>query len=322
MIYDAIIVGGGPAGLSAALVLGRCGRRVLVCDSGRYRNQCSHAMHGYLTRDGLPPEELLRIAREELIPYGVEYRKTVVTGARTEGGGFHLVLDTGEELAARKLLLATGVKDRLPEIAGITEFYGQSIHHCPYCDGWEWRDRPAAVYGTGQHGYALALSLLTWTCDIVLVTGGPSGLDEGQARDLEAFGIPVREELIARVEGSDGRLEQIVFASGEVLPRRALFFSTGQEQHCELAEKLGCAFNDKGTVETAEEERTNVPGLFVAGDASRDVQFVIVAAAEGAKAAVAINEELQEENRRAMLEAATKKRTTAPRISAESAAHP
>jgi thioredoxin reductase len=205
----------------------------------------------------------------------------------------------------------------LPEIAGITEFYGQSVHHCPYCDGWEWRDQPVAVYGTGQHGYALALSMLTWTCDIVLLTGGPAGLDDGQMRDLEAFGIPVREEPIARLEGRDGKLQQLVLASGEVLPRRALFFSSGQEQHCDLAEKLGCAFNDKGTVDTAEKERTNVPGLFVAGDASRDVQFVIVAAAEGAKAAVAINEELQEENRRTMLEAATRTRTTAPRRSGE-----
>jgi thioredoxin reductase len=322
MNYDAIIVGGGPAGLSAALVLGRCGRRVLVCDSGRYRNQCSHAMHGYLTRDGLPPGELLRIAREELVPYGVEYRKTVVTEARKQDSGFHVVLDSGEELVARKLLLATGVMDRLPEITGLAEFYGKSIHHCPYCDGWEWRDQPVAVYGAGKHGYELALSLLTWTCDIVLVTGGPAGLDDGQMRDLEAFEIPVREEPIARLEGRDGRLEQIVFESGEVLLRRALFFSTGQEQHCELAETLGCAFNEKGTVDTAEKERTNVPGLFVAGDASRDVQFVIVAAAEGAKAAVAINEELQEENRRAMLDAATKTRTTALRISGESAVRP
>jgi thioredoxin reductase len=321
-MYDAIIVGGGPAGLSAALVLGRCGRRVLVCDSGRYRNECSHAMHGYLTRDGLPPGELLRIAREELVPYGVEYRNTVVTSAGKEGSAFHVVLEGGEKLAARKLLLATGVIDRLPEIDGIQKFYGQSIHHCPYCDGWEWRDKPVAVYGTGQHGYALALSMLTWTCDIVLVTGGDAGLDPDQRRELEAFGIGVREERIARLEGQDGKLEKIVLAGGETLSRSALFFSSDQEQHCELAESLGCAFNDKGTVDTTEKERTNVPGLFVAGDASRDVQFVIVAAAEGAKAAVAINEELQQENRRAMLDAATKKRSRAPHISAESAAHP
>ncbi len=321
-MYDAIIVGGGPAGLSAALVLGRCGRRVLVCDSGRYRNECSHAMHGYLTRDGLPPGELLRIAREELVPYGVEYRKTVVTSAGKEGSAFHVVLEGGEKVSARKLLLATGVMDRLPEIEGIQKFYGRSIHHCPYCDGWEWRDKPVAVYGTGQHGYALALSMLTWTCDIVLVTGGDAGLDSEQQLELEAFGIGVREERIARLEGRDGKLEKIVLAGGETLSRSALFFSSGQEQHCELAESLGCVFNDKGTVDTTEKERTNVPGLFVAGDASRDVQFVIVAAAEGAKAAVAINEELQQENRRAMLEAATKKRSRAPHISAESAAHP
>jgi thioredoxin reductase len=321
-MYDAIIVGGGPAGLSAALVLGRCGRRVLVCDSGRYRNECSHAMHGYLTRDGLPPGELLRIAREELVPYGVEYRKTTVTSAGKEGSGFHVVLEGGEKLAARKLLLATGVIDRLPEIDGIQKFYGQSIHHCPYCDGWEWRDKPVAVYGTGKHGYALALSMLTWTCDIVLVTGGDAGLDPEQRRELEAFGIVVREERIARLEGQDGKLEKIVLAGGQTLSRAALFFSSGQEQHCELAESLGCALNDKGTVDTTEKERTNVPGLFVAGDASRDVQFVIVAAAEGAKAAVAINEELQQENRRAMLDAATKKQSHALHISAESAAHP
>jgi thioredoxin reductase len=298
-MYDVVIVGGGPAGLSAALFLGRCSRTVLVCDNGHPRNEASHAMHGFLTRDGIPPAEFLRMAREQLRPYTtVEWRDVMVIDARCEESKFVTVLETGEFVLSRKLLIATGVRDNVPEVDGMRELYGRSVFHCPYCDGWEVRGQPLAVYGREEKGYGLALELTAWSADILLCSDGPSGLDPGQRERLGKNGIMVREDRVHRLEGRNGALERIVFVSGEPAIRRALFFTTGQEQQSDLATSLGCHFNDKGTVRTGKYETTHLPGLFVAGDASRAVQWVIVAAAEGAEAAFAINTDLTKEDLR------------------------
>jgi thioredoxin reductase len=193
--------------------------------------------------------------------------------------------------------LATGVVDVLPPIPGIEQFYGRSVHHCPYCDGWENRDQPLAVYGRGEKGCGLALTLTLWSRDLVLCTDGPTELSDDQYARLARHNIPVREEPIARLEGTpNGVLERLVFVSNETLTRRALFFNTGQTQRSPLFAELGCDFTGKGGVQSGNTEETNIPGLYVAGDASRDVQFVIVAASEGAQAAVAINKALLRED--------------------------
>lgn len=296
-MYDVVIVGGGPAGLSAALVLGRCRRRVLVCDNGHPRNEASQAMHGFLTRDGVPPLEFLRLGRAELAPYEtVEIRDVTVIDAQCVESRFVTTLETGEQVASRKLLIATGVRDKLPPLEGIDELYGRSVFHCPYCDGWEIRDAPIAIYGRGERGYGLALELTAWSRDLALVTDGPGDLDEKQRDRLQKIGIAVREEKVQRLEGTDGILKRIVFADGASLDRRAMFFTTGQHQQSALAVKLGCEFNDKGTVRTGKYESTHLMGLFVCGDASRAVQWVIVAASEGAEAAFAINTDLIKED--------------------------
>lgn len=276
-------------------MLGRCRRRVLVCDTGRSRNRWSHAVHGFLTRDGTPPPELLRMAREELVPYDtVELRSTEVVEASRGRDGFEVRCADGTRLRARTLLLATGVVDDLPTMEGLEQFYGQSVHHCPYCDGWEWRDQPLAAYGRGDAGAGLALGLTVWSRDVVLCADGPAELSARMGQRLELLGIPVREARVLRLEGTGGRLERILFEGGEALDRRALFFITGQRQASALPARLGCRFTEQGAVNTGECEATNVPGLFVCGDASREAQFVIVAAAEGAEAGMAINKALLE----------------------------
>lgn len=295
-MFDVIIVGAGPAGLSAALILGRCRRNVLVCDAGQPRNAASRALHGYLTRDGIEPAELLRIGREQLRPYTtVHLRADEVTDTRCVENGFEITIDD-EVVSSRKLLLATGVVDLLPDIDGLKSLYGRSVFHCPYCDGWELRDQPIAIYGREDRGFGLALELTGWSRDLVVCTDGPATFSADDRDQLAELNIAVREERISRLEGSDGQLERIIFANGDALPRRGMFFNTGQDQRCDLAAKLGCEFTERGAVRTGEYEMTKVPGLFVAGDASRAVQLVIVAAAEGAEAAFAINKALIKED--------------------------
>lgn len=295
--YDCIIVGAGPAGLSAALMLGRCRRNVLVCDIGNPRNARSSGLHNYLTRDGIVPDQFLELARQDVARYSsVECRTVEVLDATASSDGFRVVCADGRQLSARKLLLATGVADELPDLAGLASMYGTSVHHCPYCDGWEWRDQPIGVYGCGEEGSALALGLTVWTDDLVLCTDGPSRLAPKDLDQLQAQGIEVREERVLRLEGTDGQLERIVFENGESLARRALFVCCGQHQRSALARKLGARFTSKGAVDTGTCEATEVPGLYVAGDASKEAQFVIVAAAEGAEAGMAINKALLKED--------------------------
>ena len=297
-MYDVIIVGAGPAGLSAALVLGRCRRTVLVCDDGQPRNARAGAIHGYLTRDGTAPSEFLQLARRDLEPYSsVSIETAHVESAARRKGSFTIKLDSGETREARRLLLATGVVDEIPPIEGIEAFYGASIHHCPYCDGWESRDQIIVAYGKGAHVFGLAMTLRNWTDKLLVCSDGPSLLEESDRATLARHGISLREDRIARLEGRGDQLERIIFEEGDPLPCDALFFSTGQRQHSSIAADFGCEFSEKGAVLTGHCETTNVPGLFVAGDASKATQFVIVAAAEGAEAAGEINRSLEEEDR-------------------------
>ena len=294
---DVIIVGAGPAGLSAALVLARACRSVLMFDHGHPRNASAEHLNGFITRDGISPHEFLAIARDELARYEqVRLLDLEVTHAVREDGAFRITAADGRTFVSKKLLLATGVVDHVPDIPGLREMYGKSVFHCPYCDAYELRGKPLAVYGCDERGYGLALELLGWSEDVVLISDGACGIDAKGLARLAEHNISVREEKVVRLEGREGRLERVIFDSGPPIERAALFFTTGQTQRSHLADALGCEFNEKGTVRTGQYETTHIAGLYVAGDASRAVQWVIVAAAEGAEAAYSINQDLIKES--------------------------
>lgn len=293
-IWDIIIVGGGPAGLSAALVLARARRRVLICDGGQPRNRSSNRIGGFLTRDGVDPAAFLQLARNELSAYDtVEFMQdTLVTTAASGEIGFELQTSSGETIIGRKVLIATGVTDQLPPIPKIDDFYGRSVWHCPYCDGYEHRDQKVAVYGRGRTVSAMALELTGWTSRLTVVSDGPCGLSAGQRQRLKNNGIEVREDPIIGLAGTEGRLTHVVFASNERLAADTLFFHSEGEADVDLARSLGVQTTRNGAIRTGGYGKTRVPGVFIAGDASRHVQLAIVAAGEGAAAAFAINTEL------------------------------
>ena len=272
-------------------MLGRCRRRVLVCDEGRPRNRASRALHGFLTRDGIAPLDLLTLGREELAPYDVEVRRSSVTNVSRVPNGFAVQVD-GSPVEARAVLLATGVRDRLPEIPGVEECFGTSVHHCPYCDGWECRDRRIAVIGVGRSPAGLALSLRTWTQTISACSNG-ARVRATHRNQLRRHDVALHTRRIERLDHDNGCVRRVVFQDGSAIECDAVFFTGPQHQQCELAAQLGCEFNQRGTVKTDLLGKTCVAGVYVVGDASRDVQFAVVAAAEGAKAAVAINQALQ-----------------------------
>lgn len=287
--YDATIVGAGPAGLNCALLLARCCRKVFICDDRRARNAASHALHGFLSRDGVDPMELRALGLGEIRTYpNVHFEIDSAISASKLSDHFEVRLASGNTVRSRMLVLATGVQDILPDIPGFKHLYGKHIFHCPYCDGWEQRDRPIAVYGRGEHGKGLALELTQWSRDIVLCTDGPSELPEVDLQRLKQHGIAITEKRICGFEPRNNSI-RIHFLNDEILSRSALFFSTGQYQRSPLAEELGCKFDEHGAIATGKYEATNVPGLFAVGDASRLVQLAIVAAAEGAQAAFAVN---------------------------------
>ena len=291
-IWDAVVVGGGPAGLSAALILGRCCRHVLLVDEGRQRNRFARHMHGFLTRDGISPQEFLVTAREQLRPYEtVHFVEDVVDEALCAGREFSVTLRNHEPVHTRSLLLATGVVDHVPPIQGIEPLYGKSVHHCPYCDGWEWRQRRIGAYGQGDDkGGGLASMLCQWSRNVLLFSDGPAQLSPAMETRLRRLNVSIHEAKIVRLDGEGPWLKRVILDDGNEVECDALFFNTGQHQRSVLATRLGCKFTERGGVDTGElDVGTEIEGLFVAGDATRDVQLVALAAAEGAKAAFAIN---------------------------------
>jgi thioredoxin reductase len=305
VMHDAIIVGGGPAGLNAALVLGRACRNVIVIDSGRPRNRVAKEMHGFIGRDGTDPRQLLEDARREVRHYGIEVvHDEVVETCRLENGdtcgfstSFSVTTKGGRKYKGRKILFATGICDDVPAIPGVEACYGISVHHCPYCDGWENKGKRLLAYGPEiRSAVGLAIALRGWSNRVTVMNNGQLLEREDELR-LRRNGIAWCEGRVIEVLHHHGQLWGATLAGGEVVEADALFFNSGQRAHCALPVNFGCQFDDNGTVGTTRRQKTDHPGVFIAGDADGEVQLVIVAAAEGAVAALTMNRELQDEDR-------------------------
>jgi thioredoxin reductase len=303
MSYDVVVVGGGPAGLNAALVSGRQRRKVLLLDSGEPRNAPAAEMHMFLSRDGASPAELRRIGREQLAAYpSVEIREALVaTVAAEEANGFTLTLADGSRVAARKLVLATGQVDVLDQVEGVDKLFGRGVYHCPFCHGWETRGMTIAVLGRELPQVMQALYIADRFSDDVVVCTDGHPVPEQAADRLAAAGIAVDETPVSRIEGKEGEV-RLVLEDGRVLERQAVYHRAPTRQHSALAEQLGCEMLPDGCIRVNEFQRTSVPGVYAAGDAARlealpdALTFVITGAADGARAAVWLDQELFRED--------------------------
>jgi thioredoxin reductase len=292
-IYDVVVVGGGAAGLSAALVLGRARRAVAVVDAGSPRNAPSPHMQGYLSRDGMPPAELLATGRNELARYGVEVVRDRVT---TIQAGFFVRLAGGRVLTARRVLIATGVGDDLPPIAGVRERWGRDLLHCPYCHGWEVRDQPIGVLGDQPGAVQHAQLVRQWSDDVVFFAHSYQPTD-AERDALDARSIDVVEGEISRLLVEHDRLTGVELVDGRTFARSAIFIRPRNSPHQDgLLAGLGCELDGSGYAVVDPTGRTSANGVWVAGNAVDPRAPVISAAGAGATAAIAINADLLDED--------------------------
>lgn len=305
-IYDCIVVGAGPAGLSASLFLARYRRRALTFHHPR--NLYSHGVHAFLGHHGITPTELLERGRKEVTDHGGLIIEGCVTGVERIGDE-HFRVSTGNEkivgqsFDARRIILATGLRDLTPDCPGFADFYGATVHHCPECDGFEITNKRVAVLGHGKDTAGFTLGLTTWTNQLTLITNGERGDMTGEhAAKLAALGIRITDQRIAKLEGDveAKQLERVRFEDGDALECDALFFNLGTVPASSLHETLGCRLDTecKGLIWVDERQQTSVEGVYAVGDISPRSQLAIVAAAEGAMAAIHIHKSLIPEDRR------------------------
>jgi thioredoxin reductase len=294
--YDVVVIGGGAAGLSAALVLSRARRKVLVVDAGTPRNAPAAHMHGYLSRDGLPPGELLAFGRNEVKSYGGDILEGTATELMSDGrSGFWVILASSKRISARRLLATTGLRDELPDVPGLRDRWARDVLHCPYCHGYEVRDRQLGVIGRSPGAVRYAQIVRQWSHDLVYFTP-PDTLTTTERSELVARGIGVVEGTIAQLVIDDDQLRGVQMDDGCVVPRDALFVPPRFVPNNRLLQSLGCAVDDDGWVAVDGTGRTSVPGVWAAGNLVDPRAQVITAAGAGSAAAIALNADLVEDD--------------------------
>jgi thioredoxin reductase len=295
-MYDAIVIGGGPAGITAATWLARYRRRTLLVDAGEHRNRWVDVSHGYFTRDPAPPRDLLAEGCAQLSAY--PYAERIggrATSARRDGDLFVVTVD-GVDHSALRLVLATGVEDAFPDVEGFFEHYGADVFHCPSCDGYEARGKDVVVLGWSEHVAAFGVQLLDWAASLTIVTDGrrfPG--DEGQRATLDSLGVRVVEDVAERFVGSRGSLKALALRTAGELPCQMAFFSVAHKPRNTLALMLGAAVAEEGCVQVDDENQTTVPGLYACGDLTPGMQLIQVAASKGAVAGISAAHSLRGE---------------------------
>lgn len=311
--FDVVVIGGGAAGLSAALVLSRARRRVLVVDSGAPRNAPAREMHGYLSRDGFPPSDLIEVGRREVDAYGGQIVDAEVVRCERAGSAFRVVMNNGLSVTARRLLVATGLRDELPDIPGLRARWAEDVLHCPYCHGFEVRDRTLGVLGWQTGAAAYAQIVRQWSDDVVYLASGEA-LTEPERDELLARSVTVVDEDVVRVVIADDRLRGVELADATVIELDALFVPPRLVPNNALLVSLGCDLDDQGWVLTDGSGRTSVAGVWVAGNVANPRAQVITAAGEGSTAAIALNADLVEEDvaKAARADSAPRRRPSPP----------
>jgi len=298
--YDVAIVGGGPAGLSAALWLSRYLHKVVVVDSGDPRNWETRGINGFLGHQGIRSPELRAIGRAEAEKYGAEFVDgEVETAESEEGDTFTIRLRNGSVICSNRILLAIGIKDVWPAIPGLDSCYGETAHVCPDCDGYETRDKNTVVIGAGRKAVGMALALTTWTKQIVICTNGePADMNQELLNQLKSLNIPVIEAAIKFISSKEGIISSIDLAGGMCLDCERLYFAIGQFPGDDLGSQLGCKRDQIGRLVIDDRNHTSVKNVYAAGDIAPGPQMAIVAAASGAIASIAIHASLVPETRK------------------------
>jgi thioredoxin reductase len=291
--YGVIIVGGSYAGLSAAMSLGRSLRNVLVIDSGKPCNAPTPHSHNFLTQDGKKPSEISSIAREQLALYKtVDLQNDVAVNGTKTHSGFEITFQSGRRVSGAKLVFATGIKDQLSDIPGFLECWGTSVVHCPYCHGYEYRERKTAVLGNGEVAMHYALLVGNLTKDLTILTNGKKDFSNDQLEKLNKHNIAVDESEVMEIEHDRGHVKSVVFKSGSKKSYDAVYFRPPFKQHCDIPESLGCELTDQGYLKVDQFQKTTIEGVFAVGDNSSTMRSVANAVAAGNFAGALINKEL------------------------------
>jgi thioredoxin reductase len=291
--FDVVVIGGSYAGLSAAMSLGRALRRVLVLDSGRPCNRMTPHSHNFLTQDGATPASLSAQARAQVLAYPtVELMEEAALMATGSDGDFTITTENGRVVQASKLLFATGVRDLLPARPGFAECWGVSLIHCPYCHGYEYRQQPTGTLLNGDMALEHARLLRQWTDQLTVFTDGPATFSPEQRMQLARAGVGVEETPVQQLHHHGGQLTHVGLAGGRQVPLAALYLRPGMEQHCLLPRELGCTYTEAGYLQVDSMQKTSVPGIAAAGDATTPMRSVSMAVAGGTMAGVALNHEL------------------------------